>query len=80
MYKQTQGVAYPSLEPPVIDNQKAIDKGYISTTGVGVVKIPPTLVENADKIREDAMKGSDDSDDSDDGSGSDDDDSSDESE
>ena len=45
-YTSTKGIAYPSLEPPVIENKDAIEKGYISTKGAGQAKLDEQIKKN----------------------------------
>ena len=51
-YKAPQDFKYPSLEPPVIDNKQAIEKGYISSKGAGQTKMEEANKNNKESKSE----------------------------
>ena len=60
-YKSPQGITYPSLEPPVIDNKQALEKGYISAKGAGQTKMDEAVKRNEERKRERKSEESDES-------------------
>ena len=55
-YKPTSGMGYPSLEPPVIENEQAKQGGYIPSSGPGQSKLNEKLKANEEAIKNQKVK------------------------